>query len=108
MMASIKFDDGKEVTLSKETTERLRKELLNNVPNYVCVGQIYRINNSEYMVASLGTDGGVGITVVGSGTAGCYSSGVLSGTCSHDKLRDLLMRKNAEYLGKFNKVFKTI
>jgi len=28
MMASIKFDDGKEVTLSKETTKRLRKELL--------------------------------------------------------------------------------
>jgi len=27
-MASIKFDDGKEVTLSKETTETLRKEVL--------------------------------------------------------------------------------
>lgn len=28
MVATIKFDDGKEVTLSAETTERLKKELL--------------------------------------------------------------------------------
>ena len=105
-MASIKFDDGKEVTLSKETTERLRKELLNNVPNYISVGQIFEIKGSKHMVATLGA-GKKGLTCVGS-CAGCWSSSTLDGVIEDSKLRELLIEKYAKYLGRFSEVFKTI
>lgn len=106
-MASIKFDDGREVTLSAETTERLKKELLNNIPNYIMVGQVFEINGDKYMVSALGM-GGKGLTSVGN-CPGCWSSFLFDGPTKDDsKLKDLLVRKNAMYLGKFNDVFKTI
>lgn len=109
-MASIKFDDGKEVQLSTETTERLRKELIkHNIPNSICVGQIYQINDSKYMVAVLGYTTGYkrGLTCVG-GSSGCYSSSVLDGYIKDTELRALLIREDAKYLGMFRDVFKTV
>lgn len=110
MASKIIFDDGKEVALSKETTERLRKELLNNVPNCIYVGQIFEISGSKYMVAVLGDGHGAfakGITCVGS-MAGCWNPKILNGYTSDTKLRGLLIKKNAKYLGMFYEVFKTM
>jgi hypothetical protein len=104
IMATIKFDDGREVVLSKETTERLRKELLSNMPKWIMVGQIFELDKSKYMVAAIGSKG-CGLTCVGS-CAGCYSSLLLNGVMEKGNLRKLLVKKNAKYLGKFNEVFE--
>ena len=103
-MANIVFDDGKKVELSKETTERLKKELLSNIPNIVRVGQVYKTKAYKYIVASLGD--GKGLTIVGGICSGCFSSDVLTGTRSGEELREILVRRNAEYLGDFDEVFK--
>jgi len=109
MSNKIVFDDGREVELSKETTERLRKELLNNIPEWISIGQIYEINMSYYiskvMIATFGDE--CGLTVVGNSAAGACNSGVLTGTLNKSKLRELLVKKDAKYLGTFAEVFET-
>ena len=105
-MSKIVFDDGKEVKLSKETTERLKKELLHNIPRSICVGQIFGCYGENYMVASLGSDSSkVGLTNVGGSYSGCYNTELLTGVRSREEVRQLLIDKDAEYLGYFNEVF---
>ena len=110
-MARIIFDNGKEVKLSVETTERLRKELVkqHNIPEGIYVGQIFEINKSKYMVAVLGSHAGIthprGLTCV-EYNAGCWSSSTLDGVIEDFKLRELLIKKDAKYLGCFRDVFE--
>lgn len=53
-MAKIEFDDGKEVILSKETTERLRKELLKPTPpkdfEYLCFSMKISENGTHLII----------------------------------------------------------
>lgn len=112
-MAYIVFEkEGHKVELSKETTEKLKEELLHSIciPKYISVGQIYKINREKYMVASTGCGSRTtkGLTNVGSCYSGCYSSSILTGKVSGNELRKLLISLNAKYLGLFNEVFRTI
>jgi len=104
MMASIKFDDGKEVTLSKETTERLRKELLHNIPKHLSVGQVFEIDGDKRMIVAIGSEG-KGLTSVGL-YPGCYTYTLSNGVIGDTRLKEMLIRKNAKYLGRFSEVFK--
>ncbi len=97
---------GVEFELSKQTIEAIKSK---GIPEYVCVGQIYKINDSKYMIAAIeDSEENKGLTVVEGGWSGCFTSDILSGGLNYFKLRKLLINKNAKFLGGFNEVFKEI
>ncbi len=96
---------GVEFEISEETVASIKEK--QRVPVKIQVGQIYQTkHDGKYMVASLGAGcGNVGLTSVGA-YPGCFSSCLLSGTLSYSKLRQLLIEKNAQFIGVFDTVFK--
>lgn len=96
----------KDIEKLNEELQSIKKQIEDSqlaIPKHVFVGQIYERQDKQlYMVASFGGD--KSLTCVKS-YAGCYSSDVLVGTLSNDKLRQLLIDKKMMYVGNFNEVF---
>ena len=92
--------NGVEFELSDETIKSI---LDNKIPIEIRVGQVYRIVDSLYMVATFDDSRDYGLTCVDA-WAGCYSSNCV-GTRSREGLRKLLTEKNAKYIGMFNNIF---
>jgi len=101
----------KDKQLLEEEEKRIKKEINDKrIPLNVQPGQVYKIPgiSSPKMVACFNTISwfGVGLTAVGSSFSGCFSSSVLKGTTTKPELRQILIDKNAEYLGTFVEVFE--
>ena len=106
----------KDKELLEEEEKRIKREIVYKRIPSINVGQVYKFpysgdTRSLVMVACLeGTVlSGVGLTLLGDiNHAGCYNHNVLRGTISKQDMRELLVKKNAEYLGTFQEVYKRI
>jgi len=101
---------GVEFEISDETIKNL--ERINNIPKTIFVGQVYKIENSKYMIVCIGGGQKIGdnkgLTAVGGYDCGCWNSGILDGPVAQDLFRQKLIDLEAKYLGMFNEIFKEI
>jgi hypothetical protein len=77
----------------------------NNIPKHVEVGQVYKIEEYRFLICS--THGEFAATIIDICDAGCHSSivgDIVASNCT--ELRELLVSKNAQYLGKFSDLFE--
>ena len=77
----------------------------NNIPGLVEVGQVYKIEKYRFLICSI--RGEFAATIIDIYNAGCHSSIVGDIVASNrTELRELLVSKNAQYLGKFSDLFE--
>ncbi len=88
-----------------EILTKLNRIKSNNIPKHVKVGQVYKIEEYRFLICS--THGEFAATIIDICDAGCYSSIVGDIVASnHTELRELLVSKNAQYLGTFSDLFE--
>lgn len=77
----------------------------NNIPGLVEVGQVYKIEKYRFLICS--THGEFAATIIGIRDAGRYSTDVGNLVATNNtELRELLVSRNAQYLGKFSDLFE--